>query len=378
MFGFLKPKYLRHGQAVWKNGKKILAYKRDLLKQDRVAMLERELKELRDALKARDAKRSEKAMQSVDEAFGKCVPREAHPEWKENTEVFLVAIVIALGVRAYFLQPFSIPTGSMQPTLNGLIGRPTDTPPPNIAKRAFDFVWYGRTYLHVVAKADDEIVGFREFRRLRFFTLTEIQCRNASYTVHANEATLRSGFRLGPGRQIVKGEAFVRGYVDAGDSLFVNKFSYYFRQPRRGEVFVFNTQGIGYIERKLRAQGQEGSQFYIKRLAALPGDTVRIDGKGNVRAADPGLLFINGKRAEEPGFVRVMSGKDGYNGYANAGDFATPSAQVRIGPGRYLALGDNSYNSEDGRMWGTVPERNLTGVATFVYWPFGHHFGPIR
>jgi hypothetical protein len=48
----------------------------------------------------------------------------------ENVEVFLVAIVIALGVRTYFLQPFTIPTGSMQPTLNCVIGYPTAEPPP--------------------------------------------------------------------------------------------------------------------------------------------------------------------------------------------------------------------------------------------------------
>ena len=44
----------------------------------------------------------------------------------------------------------------------------------------------------------------------------------------------------------------------------------------------------------------------------------------------------------------------------------------------YFALGDNSYNSSDSRMWGRVPAGNIVGRALCVYLPFGHHFGTIR
>jgi signal peptidase I len=72
--------------------------------------------------------------------------------WRENVEVFLVAIVIAAGVRAYFLQPFKIPTGSMQPTLFGIVGTPTATSPPNPLTRAVQLVWLGRHSIDVTAK----------------------------------------------------------------------------------------------------------------------------------------------------------------------------------------------------------------------------------
>jgi signal peptidase I len=144
-------------------------------------------------------------------------------------------------------------------------------------------------------------------------------------------------------------------------------------------VFVFTTQNI-------EAMGNPGpppqkpSQFYIKRLAGVPGDELRI--------AAP-ELFHNGHRAEEPGFVRVMKGSqnepvDGYHGYSNTIGMLlrSPAATFGVPAKEYFALGDNSYNSSDSRAWGTVPKENLMGPGFFVYWPFlnssGSHFGLIR
>jgi signal peptidase I len=161
----------------------------------------------------------------------------------------------------------------------------------------------------------------------------------------------------------------------------VDKFSYHFRKPARGEVFVFLTE---YID--IPGYGISGpppmkpSQFYIKRLGGLPGDELRIDAPE---------LFHNGHRAEEPGFVRVMQGSyenpsDEYRGYSNTIGYIlrSPDSAFRVPAQKYFALGDNSYNSSDSRAWGTVPQENLMGPGLFVYWPFcnvrGYHFGLIR
>ena len=114
------------------------------------------------------------------------------------------------------------------------------------------------------------------------------------------------------------------------------------------------------------------SQFYIKRLAGLPNDQLRID--------QP-RLYLNGSLATEPGFVRVMSAKDGYRGYTNMLQFPhlqTATDIFTVPPDNYFALGDNSKNSSDSRNWGVVPAENVVGRGLFVYWPFTRHWGLIH
>src|SRR5260370_36990504 len=77
-------------------------------------------------------------------------PSHREAGWRENCEVILVAIVVAVGVRSYSIQPFKIPTGSMQPTLNGIIGRPSTEPAPNILRQIAEFFILGRNYINVV------------------------------------------------------------------------------------------------------------------------------------------------------------------------------------------------------------------------------------
>ncbi|MEY2525618.1 MAG: signal peptidase, partial [Verrucomicrobiota bacterium] len=111
------------------------------------------------------------------------------------------------------------------------------------------------------------------------------------------------------------------------------------------------------------------TQFYIKRLAGLPNDTLRIA---------PPKLYVDGKVAEGYGFGRVMEAKDGYRGYFLKGHLSDSSKTFRVPQQTYYAMGDNSDNSFDSRYWGPVPERNLVGRGLFVYWPFVPHWGLIR
>ena len=373
---FLTPSYIKHGRQFLKDARKLLDYKRDLVSAETNEEVERELGQLDAVLRSGDKEQVETQMHRVDEVCGKLA--KPHPEaaWRENVEVFLVAIVIALAVRTYFLQPFTIPTGSMQPTLNGIIGHVTNEPAPNPIVRLFHTVWYGRSYVDVVAKEDEEVINYAEAKRFLFFTYTRIETsRGNVYWAHAPFKTVHDDFRLQ--RRLYKaGEPILRGYVNTGDHVFVDKFTYQFAKPARGDVFVFTTQGI-----PLLADRYPTSQFYIKRLAGLPGDTLRVD---------PPNLYLNGQRAQAEPFARVMSGTrlephDGYRGYSNVSEgnirfqfLGYPDDSFAIGAKQYFALGDNSYNSADSRDWGTVPQQNIMGRGVFVYWPFSPHWGRIR
>ncbi len=390
---FLTPRHVKHGRAFLKDARKLLAYKRDLWSAAAVAEFEAGIDALDAAVKSRDARRIEDAAHRVDALAGQNVKPVADAGWRENCEVFLVAIVIALGVRTYFLQPFTIPTGSMQPTLNGIVGFKTNAPPPNFAVSLLHTALFGRTYVDVVAKSDDIIIDIREVKKLGFFTRTLLVGEHDSYTVDCPRDTLERYFRP-PLQPFKAGEVLARGYYNTGDHVFVDKFTYHFCKPERGDVFVFNTQNIRTRE-NVQTGMQGPSQYYIKRLAALPGDLLQIR---------PPELLINGSRAKGRGFERVMSGENGYRGYSNESEtppdaaghtmrfrmnlLGSPEDTFQVPEKNYFALGDNSFHSSDSRDWGrraglstppsAVPQENIMGRGVLVYWPFTSHWGLIR
>jgi signal peptidase I len=356
------PRYVKHSKLLVRHAQKYLRYKRDILEPASYDLIAADIRRLRAALKQRDRKQIETHAEALDAKLHELTPVTWESHWRENCEVILVAIVVAVGIRSYFLQPFKIPTGSMQPTLNGIIGRPMTAPPPNIFRQVAEFILRGRNYINVVAKEDDEILQIQRQKFLFFFTWSKIIFQHqGAVQVYCPPDQLSGDFRVAPGMRYRRGEVIARGAVDTGDQVFVDKFSYNFVKPHRGDVFVFRTKNIQGI-------GEQG-QFYIKRLAGLPGDELRVE---------PPRLYVNGQVATGYGFERVMSAKNGYRGYGPAHLLADPTKTFQVPQHAYFAMGDNSYNSSDSRYWGPVPERNLVGRGLFVYWPFIPHWGLIR
>ena len=241
--------------------------------------------------------------------------------------------------------------------------------------RLWDKVWYGRSHVDWVSKEDDFLIldeqHFYGRTHFIFFPRTYLKTRNGqTFSAPGTESRVLSLLNTGlignpSGSRVIpvsKGETLAKGFVDTGDQLVVNKWIYHWKKPERGEVFVFDTQNIDYIQRGLD-DTRQGSQHYIKRIGGQPGDHLEIE---------PPLLKVNGEVAKEPGLQRVMAKEGYYTGYTRQG-----TQEITLPTGKYWALGDNSGNSSDSRNWGTVPEENIVGRAAFVYYPFGHHFGIV-
>ena len=399
-----EPAWKKNAKLLVKGAKKFVDYKRDLLTTDRLAEIESRRSDLLNALKAKDRAKVDEASKQLRVTCDNALRIKPQGWFEENVEVMFVAIVIALGLRAYYLQPFRIPTGSMQPTLNGIVGKPLKKEDwPSFPVRIAEFALKGRSYVHLINDKDRRVavgtiytqdglkVGgdVRDRMRWRFFSKSQLHSLDSkpmwlpSPSGQAYEIGLEHAFReaMRNGGILKRDQTLMEGFIDTGDLVLVNKFSYHFRKPKRGEVFVFDTLGIKGIMEHSGPQG--GGSHYIKRLVGVPGDKLSI--------RTP-YLMVDGNISQEPGIQRVIEGKppfgDKHKGYVLADAsgshrrYLTSEDDVlslkgegaKPGFREYAAMGDNTGNSLDSRYWGTVKVYNLVGPALFSLWPFttGH------
>jgi signal peptidase I len=149
--------------------------------------------------------------------------------------------------------------------------------------------------------------------------------------------------------------------LKVGDRVIVEKVSYWFSDPGRGDVVVFKRgvagvpgqQGgdsvftdIGNAFRGLFGLPTGGSQDFIKRVVAVEGDTVSSDGDG---------VVVNGEEVEEPYLI------DGVQ-TSSFGPITVPDDTIFV-------MGDNRTNSDDSRNFGPIPESSVVGHAFVLIWP---------
>jgi signal peptidase I len=147
--------------------------------------------------------------------------------------------------------------------------------------------------------------------------------------------------------------------LDVGDRVVVNRMSYRFGSPQRGQVVVFLRQTGGRVAtaesplswvRRAVAQGlggaPPGSEDLIKRVIAGPGDLVQ---------GSRGRVWVNGRALAEP--------------YLRRGSFTSDFGPMRVPPGHYWVMGDNREDSSDSRVFGPIPRSALVGRAVGTAWP---------
>lgn len=395
LLSWLSSSTVRHAEALRKQVLKILDHQRDVLAPKAVGEVEAAMAELRKTIADKapvDAihKQMEK-LEKTAEAWLKPYPNASI---RENVEVLLVALAVAMAIRTFFVQPFKIPTGSMQPSLYGvtstnLLDHPEIKIPSGLERIR---EWFeGISYIDVRAKTDGELDGITEPSKFLIFNLAQKvviggQVHWIFFPPDWGEEPLwyRAGLRRGTDYHA--GDEVIRLKSQAGDHLFVDRLTYNFRPPRRGEIIVFATKGIEGLARQ--------DQFYIKRLVVLGGEHVQI--------GDDRHLIIDGERldATTPGFEKVYSFDpklppmdSHYSGHVNqavanrtaaelhqtpislAPLFPDQNTTVYVPPGQYMVMGDNTMNSLDSRSWGTFSSTNVIGRSFLVYWPFTSRFG---
>ena len=193
------------------------------------------------------------------------------------------------------------------------------------------------------------------------------------------------------------GEDVLKMKIVSGDHLFIDRVSYNFLPPGRGDIVVFQTKGIP--EEMRYRYGIPADQFYIKRLVGLGGETLSlkqdymitgVPGMGGVLSDVPaGHLVINGHElsASTQHFENLYSFSDPprgaktieylqnhYYGHGMIGDLGGGN-EFSVRPEYFFVMGDNTMNSLDSRYWGDFPQDKVIGKAFFVYWPINGRFG---
>lgn len=147
---------------------------------------------------------------------------------------------------------------------------------------------------------------------------------------------------------------FIRGFVaepryipsdsmlptlEIGDRLVVEKISYHFHPPLKGDIVVFDPP------QQLQVQGYAKNQAFIKRVIGTPGQTVEIYN---------GKVYLNNQPLKENYIAEPP------NYQMNA---------VKVPEDQLFVMGDNRNNSNDSHVWGFLPKQNVIGHTCYRFWP---------
>lgn len=144
----------------------------------------------------------------------------------------------------------------------------------------------------------------------------------------------------------VKGASMEQSFYDK-EYLIIDEFSYRFNAPERGDVVIFKYP-------------KDPSQYFIKRVIGMPGETVEIK---------DGYVFLKDENGESKFLDESL--------YLNSDTLTYTDLTMELKEGEYFVLGDNREASLDSRVFGPLHEEFLIGKAWIRGWPFDR-FGVIE
>ena len=328
--------------------------------------------------------------------------------WSENVETIMVVAIVIIAFRIFFFQPFVIPTSSMYPTYSGMEPKTyaMGAAAPGLIEKTAIKLLRGGSHYSIEAANSGEIkipinpmtgsYYYRIVKARKWFILPStkkeyiIFVGNNPHSVKVPaefmrmEGVIGDSFDLLGKRRVIteeingtpiistgihvkKGETALQFDILMGDALFVNRFWYHFAKPKSGDAIVFRTRA--FMDRPGYPDTVGEDKFYIKRLAGEPGQTLQV--------VDYRLLQ-NGQAASGADAFEKNAMREGeYPGYRNLALLAEGKT-FTIPEHHVFAMGDNSSNSKDSRYFGPVPEKELIGCASFIYYPFTKRWGMAK
>ena len=404
---------------------KVIAYRKDLLPVQAQQQISQATDQLATAIREQGS--SAEQIEAQHQALGRLLQEHGGMLYGKGffgslVEDLLVAVIVIIGIRSFFFQPFIIPTNSMYPTysgMNSIVYAADET--PSAAMRLLNKVRLGSSHYAVKASQagtveipffshgpnslDNRIrsqqgglVRYQIVAARKWFGLLPTQKR--AYTLYVDGQAVqlqvpldfnlddvirrrffpdapnladalhnlhRSGaLNLAQSKPLLRTDQTVAARqpvlafdITLGDALFVDRLSYHFKRPQVGDPFVFRTRNIPGIEGGV-------DKYYIKRIGGAGGESIEIK---------EGAIYADGKlRDEVPAFVKNANKEGDYEGYLNL-KLLAKGQELHLPEDKFIALGDNSDNSLDSRSWGFVPDRSVIGKAIFIYYPFTPRWG---
>lgn len=260
-------------------------------------------------------------------------------EVRELWDTLVLAFVLVTMMKTFVVDLYKIPSGSMTPTLIG----------DAIAER--DYNGDGR----------EDLLVFDRINANPPYRLRQVFLRDAEGRLRCDTEELRS--------MQFRNERFSASSVELRyDRIFVNKMWYWFNPIRRGDIVVFKLPDRPNPDRSQRRERLYSplEPFYIKRVAALGGETPTISNDGHI--------FINGEEITTP---EIFNNNFYFNTQpvviGNHWELIQPQfLGAPVPDGQFYVFGDNSGNSWDSRSWGGVENNRVRGRAFFRYWPLSH------
>src|SRR5437868_1927642 len=282
ILNWLTSKTVREANSMRKHVHKLLQHQRDILSPKAITEVEASMRDISDAIAAKADKATlEKKMEALEKTANQWIKPYPNAGYRENVEVLLVALAVAMGIRTFFLQPFKIPTASMQPTLYGITSKnllvETDYQRPTGWGRVTDWLG-GGSYLSFKADKEGTFDGVSKPLRFLIFNIKQTLWFGGKphnywfvpdtgggmplqlgfgQTLHAMFADLpptpenpqelsdlegRMGIQRGT--TFHAGQDVLKMKIISGDHLFIDRVSYNFVPPGRGDIVVFQTSGI--------------------------------------------------------------------------------------------------------------------------------------